>query len=295
MPEEITYRESNLIENRIFHIRGVPVMLDTDLAELYGVKTKVLNQFVKRNIERFPNWTMFQINIEEFHSSRSQIVTLNKAKRGQNLKYLPHAFTEQGVAMLSAVLKTGIAIKVSLQIMEAFVSMRKSGLILSKIENRIDAVEKKQIEFDQKIDKVFSALENADPIPKQGIFFNGQIFDAYKFVSDIIRSAKHSIILIDNYIDENTLALLSKRNKNVEAIIYSEKSNPILKNDFTKFAEQYPPVKFLTLKNNHDRFLIIDKKEMYHIGASLKDLGKKLFAFSRMDAETKRMMDVVGV
>ncbi len=294
MPEEIKFYDTNFIENKIFHIRRVPVMLDSDLAELYGVKTKVLNQFVKRNIERFPNWTMFQLNIDEYNNSRSQFVTLNKPKRGQNLKYLPYAFTEQGVAMLSAVLKTDIAIKVSLQIMEAFVSMRKSGLILRKIENRIDAVEKKQIVFDQKIDKVFSALENADPIPKQGIFFNGQIFDAYKFASDIIRSAKKSIILIDNYIDENTLALLSKRGKLVEAIIYSEKPTNVLLKDFSKFAEQYEPVKFLILKNNHDRFLIIDKKEMYHIGASLKDLGKKLFAFSRMDAETKRLLEVVG-
>ena len=294
MPEELSFNESSFIENKIFTIRGVPVMLDRDLAELYQVETKALNQSVKRNIERFPNWTMFQINIDEYNVSRSQIVTLNKRGRGQNLKYLPYAFTEQGVAMLSAILKSDIAIKVSLQIMEVFVSMRKSGLILSKFENRIELVEKKQIEFDLKIDKVFTALENAAPIPNQGIFFNGQIFDAYKFVSDIIRSAKQSIILIDNYTDENTLALLSKRGKNVEAIVYSEKSNPILKNDFAKFAEQYPPVKFLTLKNNHDRFLIIDKKEMYHIGASLKDLGKKLFAFSRMDAETKRLLDVVG-
>ena len=293
MPEEITYKESNLIENRIFHIRGVPVMLDTDLANIYGVQTKTLNQAVTRNKERFPDYFLFQISNEEWENLRSQNVTSRQAHGGR--RYLPFAFTEQGVAMLSAILKSPRAISISIQIINAFVSMRKYGCFINNIPLKVEKLEIKQFELDKKIDKIFTALENADPIPNQGIFFNGQIFDAYKFVSDVIKSAKKSIILIDNYIDENTLAILSKKGKNVEAIVYSEKSNPLLNNDFAKFAEQYPPVKFLTLKNNHDRFLIIDKKEMYHIGASLKDLGKKLFAFSRMDAETKRLLEVVGV
>ena len=294
MPEEITHKESNLIENRIFHIRGVPVMLDSDLAELYGVPPKRLNEQVQRNYKRFPNHFMFKLTPEEWEFLRSQIATLEKG-RGQHKKYFPFVFTEQGVAMLSAVLKSDTAINVSIQIIDAFIKLRKQTFQLEWFNYRLDKMEEKLMVNDHKFHKIFHLLEKADPICTQGIFFNGQIFDAYKFASDIIRSAKKSIILIDNYIDKNTLALLSKRGKNVEAIIYSEKPTNVMLNDFSKFAEQYEPVKFLILKNNHDRFLIIDKKEMYHIGASLKDLGKKLFAFSRMDAETKRMMEVIGV
>jgi hypothetical protein len=293
MPEEIIYKETNFIKNKIFHIRGVSVMLDTDLAELYHVETKVLNQAVKRNLGRFPEMFLFRLDENDWHSLRSQIVTL-KGQRGQHRKYLPLVFTEQGVAMLAAVLKSDIAVKVSIQIMNAFVLMRKSGMHLGLFQKRLKTLEIKQQKNELTFDKIFTALEKADPIPSQGIFFNGQIFDAYKFVSDIIRSAKQSIILIDNYIDENTLALLSKRDKNVEAIIFTEKNSQLI-NDIQKHDQQYPPISFHQLKDNHDRFIIIDRKEMYHIGASLKDLGKKLFAFSRMDAETKRLMEVLVV
>jgi len=293
MSDKIPLNESLFIENRIFNIRGVPVMLDSDLAKLYHVETKVLNQAAKRNGERFPNWMMFQITMDEWVASRSQFVTLNKIHRGQNLKYLPYVFTEQGVAMLSAVLKSEIAIKISLEIIQTFVTLRKSGIQLSGFQQRLEFVERKQIDNESKFDTIFQALEKADPIPQQGIFFNGQIFDAYIFASDLIKKAKKSIILVDNYVDETTLALLSKSNKNVEATIYSEKFNPTFKNDLLKFNQQYTPINFCVLKNNHDRFLIIDRKELYHIGASLKDLGKKLFAFSRMDAELDRLLKEV--
>jgi hypothetical protein len=275
------------------------------LAKLYQVETKVLNQAVKRNGERFPNWMMFHITMDEWVASRSQFVTMKPEQeilRSQIVtssqqyggrRYLPFAFTEQGVAMLSAVLKSEIAIKISLEIIQAFVTLRRSGIQFSGFQQRLELIERKQIDNDSKFDAIFHALEKADPIPQQGIFFNGQIFDAYIFASDLIKKATKSIILVDNYVDETTLALLSKSNKNVEATIYSEKFNPTFKNDLLKFNQQYTPINFCFLKNNHDRFLIIDRKELYHIGASLKDLGKKLFAFSRMDAELDRLLKEV--
>jgi hypothetical protein len=303
MSNIIPFNESLFIENRIFNIRGVPVMLDSDLAKLYQVETKVLNQAVKRNGERFPNWMMFQITMDEWVASRSQFVTLKpeqeilrsqivtSSKQYGGRRYLPFVFTEQGVAMLSAVLKSEIAIKISLEIIHAFVTLRKSGIQLSEFQQRLEFVERKQIDNESKFDTIFQALEKADPIPQQGIFFNGQIFDAYIFASDLIKKARESIILIDNYVDETTLSLLSKSNKNVEVTIFSEKFNPTLKNDLLKFNQQYTPIKFYILRNNHDRFLIIDRKELYHIGASLKDLGKKMFAFSRIDAVVESLLN----
>jgi phage regulator Rha-like protein len=189
MPEEITHKESNLIENRIFHIRGVPVMLDSDLAKLYGVPPKRLNEQVQRNYKRFPNHFMFKLTPEEWESLRSQIATLEKG-RGQHKKYFPFVFTEQGVAMLSAVLKSDTAINVSIQIIDAFIKLRKQTFQLEWFNYRLDKMEEKLMVNDHKFHKIFHLLEKADPIPTQGIFFNGQIFDAYKFASDIIRSAK---------------------------------------------------------------------------------------------------------
>ena len=331
------------IENKIFTVRGLPVMLDRDLANLYQVETKKLNQAVKRNINRFPEWFMFQLTYTEWEnlrsqfvtssetvnksenalrfqigtldskssdSPRSQIVTLNEKKdlkedflRSQiatsssdygGRRYLPFAFTEQGVAMLSAVLKSDTAVKVSIQIITAFVALRKLHYQSAGLYQRIEIVEKKQIEADSHFNKIFSALEKRDAIPDQGIFFNGQIFDSYKFVCDIIKSATTSIILIDNYIDETTLALLSKRNPNVKTTIYSEQFNRNQIIDLQKLNEQYGNIEIRKLKNNHDRFLIIDHLEMYHFGASLKDLGKKIFAFSKMDNEVRLMLGILG-
>lgn len=278
------------IENRIFTIRGIQVMIDRDLAVIYGIETKVLNQAVKRNIERFPDTFQFQLSENEYNDySRSQFVTLNdqikntKLKRGQNLKYLPYAFTEQGVAMLSAVLRSETAIKVSIQIMNAFVEMRKLVLGNAGLFQRLDKIEMKQLETDYKFEQVFSALESREKAPEKGIFFEGQIFDAYVFVAELIKKATKNIVLIDNYLDETVLLLLAKRNKDVVATIYTKHINPPLQLDLRKHNDQYPAIEIKILADTHDRFLLLDNKELYHIGASLKDLGKKWFAFSRMD------------
>lgn len=288
------------IGNKIFTIRGVQVMIDRDLAEIYGVETKVLNQAVKRNAERFPNSFQFQLSENEYYEySRSQIVTLNdqsektKIKRGQNLKYLPYAFTEQGVAMLSAVLRSETAVIVSIQIMNVFVEMRKLVLANAGLFQRLDKIEMKQLETDQKLEQVFNALECREKVPDKGIFFDGQIFDAYVFVAELIKNAKTEIILIDNYIDESVLMLLAKRMKDVSATVYTGQINPHLQLDLKKHNLQYPTIKIKTISHIHDRFLLLDNMELYHIGASLKDLGKKWFAFSRMDDFTTGILKLL--
>ena len=269
-----------IIENRIFTIRGTQVMIDNDLAELYDVGTKVLNQAVKRNISRFPEMFRFRLTIQE----KDELVT--NCDRFSKLKHSsasPYAFTEQGVAMLSAVLRSETAVKISIQIIQAFVQMRKIISDHSSIFQRLTGLEYKQIETDKKFELVFDALQQKNTEPTQGIFYNGQIFDAYKFVADIIRKAQTSILLIDNYVDDTVLTLFAKRKKNVSVIIYTRNISKQLALDLKKYNEQYEPVTVEEFKDAHDRFLMIDEKELYHIGASLKDLGKKWFAFSRMD------------
>lgn len=231
------------IQSRIHKIRGVQVILDESLALLYGVETKVLNQAVKRNNERFPKEFMFQITENESNRLRSQIVTSNQ-KGGR--RYLPYAFTEQGVAMLSGVLRSEIAVKVSIQIMNAFVAMRKFITANARIFKRIDAVEQMQLEYkaetNDNFNRIFNAIEFKEIKPKQGIFFDGQIFDAYNFVSDLIRSAKESIILIDNYVDDTVLTHLTKRNKNVKVTILTKTISKQLALNTKKFNEQYPMI-----------------------------------------------------
>ena len=269
------------IENLIFTFRDEPVMVDRDLAQLYQVETKVLNQSVKRNLNRFPEMFRFQLNDKE----RDELVT--NCDRFENIKHSsvnPYAFTEQGVAMLSAVLRSDIAVEVSIQIIQAFVSMKRFISTNANIFQRLDTVEKRQFIADKKIDQVFKALEDKSITPKEGVFFDGQVFDAYLFISDIIKKAESSIILIDNFIDETVLTMLSKRSEKVSAIIYTKQISKQLRLDLTKHNQQYSKVKVKIMPNSHDRFLIIDNKELYHIGASLKDLGKKWFAFSRMDS-----------
>ena len=276
------------IQNKIYTIRGVQVMLDRDLAELYGVENRVLNQAVKRNINRFPEEFMFQLTREEFEIWKSQIVTSNSDKMG--LRKMPHVFTEQGVSMLSAVLRSEIAIEVSIKIINNFVQMRKfinsNALIFQKFEK----IEQKLLSHEQQFEKVFDAIESKDIKPSQGIFYDGQIFDAYKFASDLIKSAKDSITLIDNYIDDTTLTLLSK-NQDIDITIYTHTISKQLKLDLQKYNSQYKPIKIKNFKDSHDRFMIIDEKEVYHIGASLKDLGKKWFAFSKFDIEALSLLD----
>ncbi len=286
--------ENEEIENRIQTIRGIQVMLDSDLAELYQVEVKVLNQAVGRNLNRFPENFRFQLEENDFqilksssknlvHSLRSQIVTL-KNGRGKHRKYLPYAFTEQGVAMLSAVLRSEIAVQVSIQIMQAFVSMRKFLLQNASVFQRLDHLELNQFQTDEKIERIFKALEVSQPAFDMGIFFDGQVFDAYTFVADLIKKAQKEIILIDNYVDESVLTLLTKRAKEVQATIYTKSISKSFQLDLEKHHAQYPEIQVKTFTQSHDRFLLIDGKELYHIGASLKDLGKKWFAFSRMDS-----------
>src|SRR5690554_5229941 len=284
---------SKEIENRIYNVRGKQVMLDTDLAGIYQVETKVFNQAVKRNAERFPENFCFQLTPEEWEVLRSQIVTLN-AGRGQHRKYLPFVFTEQGVAMLSGVLKSAVAIQVSIEIMNAFVEMRKMLISNASLFHRLDNIELKQLQADQKFEEIFKALESDKLHTEKGIFYNGQVFDAYTFVSDIIRSAKSFIILLDNYVDDTVLTLLGKRNANVTATIYTKSISNQLRLDLQRYNSQYPPIEVEIFSDAHDRFLIIDGTELYHIGASLKDLGKKWFAFSRMDIEVGRMLQILN-
>ena len=277
------------IEPLIKVIRGQQVMLDKDLAMLYGVEAKVLNQAVKRNVERFPNDFRFQLTKEE--CLRSQIVTLNE-KQGKHLKYMPYAFTEQGVAMLSSVLRSQTAIEVNKQIMRAFVSMRHFMVNNASVFSRLETIEYHQLEMqqhqqesDKRIEEVFRRLDEGNAKPKQGVFYNGQVYDAYTFVSDLIKSAKKRIVLIDNYVDETVLTLLDKRDNNVSAIIYTQQISRQFQLDIDRHNAQYAPIDVETFRLSHDRFLCIDDY-VYHIGASIKDLGKKWFGFSKMEILT---------
>ena len=270
------------IENKILIIRGQQVIIDRDLARFYGVGTKVLNQAVKRNIERFPEEFCFQLNKEEFKNWKSQFVTSNSDKMG--LRRPPYAFTEQGVAMLSAVLKSDTAITASIQIMHAFVFMRRFLQNNSKIFVEIDSIKRHQIESDKRIDELFDKMDRYKIEDKQGIFFQGQIFDAYAKFELFIQSAAQEIVLIDNYIDLSVLERFSKKRKDVKVTIYTEPKTKLSEQDIQKFNEQYPRLTLKHTSKSHDRFLIIDGITLYHIGASLKDLGKKCFAFEVLDS-----------
>ena len=282
------------IEPLIKVIRGQQVMLDKDLATLYGVETRVLNQTVKRNIERFPDDFRFELSREE--CLRSQIVISNG--RGGN-RYSTYAFTEQGVAMLSSVLRSKTAIEVNIQIMRAFVSMRHFMVNNASVFSRLETMEYHQLEIlqhqqdtdkhieatNKRIDEVFRRLDEGNAKPKQGVFYNGQVYDAYTFVSDLIKSAKKHIVLIDNYVDETVLTLLDKRDNNVSAIIYTQQISRQFQLDIDRHNAQYAPIDVETFRLSHDRFLCIDD-DVYHIGASIKDLGKKWFGFSKMEILT---------
>jgi ribosomal protein S6 len=281
------------IQDKIYTIRGIQVMLDRDLAELYGVETRRLNEQVKRNINRFPQGFMFQLTKQELEEWISQIATSNKEIMG--LRKMPFVFTEQGVSMLSAVLKSDTAIQTSIQIMSTFVNMRRFLQNNASIFQKIESIEKRQISYeiknDSKVDAILNAIEEKGTPQKQHIFYDGQIFDAYLFVSDIIKSAKTSIKLIDNYIDESTFVLFTKRDANVAMKIYTKKISAQLGLDLEKHNAQYPKIEIEKFDLSHDRFLIIDEKEVYHFGASLKDLGKKWFAVSKMDSASLAILE----
>ena len=284
----------NKVESLIRVIRGQQVMLDRDLAELYGVETKRLNEQVKRNIERFPEDFMFQLTKEEFENWKSQFATSNSIVMGARKR--PYAFTEQGVAMLSGVLKSSTAVEANIRIMRAFVSMRHFMVNNVAFFQRLETIEFNQLESnkvqakilahqevqDHRIDEIFRRLDEGMYKPKQGIFFDNQIYDAYSFVSELVKSAKQRIILIDNYVDESVLTLLDKREDTVSAIIYTQQISRQLRLDVDRHNSQYPPIEISVFRRSHDRFLCIDDT-VYHVGASIKDLGKKWFAFSKME------------
>ena len=266
-------------------IRGQHVILDRDLAVLYRVETRVLNQAVKRNLERFPEDFMFQLTKEEFEIWKSQFVTSKSILMGA--RKLPYAFTEQGIAMLSSVLKSQTAVDVNIRIMRAFVSMRRFIATNSQLFQRLETIEYHQLEMkqhqeitDKRIDEVFKRLDANIP-PVQGIFYDGQVFDAYRFVSDLMKKAKKSIVLIDNYVDDTVLTLLDKREVGVAATIYTQRISSQFQLDVDRHNIQYPHIEIKQFNKAHDRFLLIDD-EVYHIGASIKDLGKKWFGFTLM-------------
>lgn len=288
---EITILETQHLQGKIHTIRGLQVMLDRDLAELYQVETRRLNEQVKRNIERFPEEFMFQLSKEEFENWKSQFAT-SMDKMG--LRKVPYAFTEQGVSMLASILKSKIAIDISIKIIKAFVNMRKFISNNSLIFQKLDSLEQKQFHTDEKIEQILSAIEDKSIKPKQGIFYDGQVFDAYSFVSQIIKKAKRNITLIDNYCDETTLTHLSKANSKVKITLLTKNISNQLKLDIDKYNTQYKNLEVKEFKSSHDRFLILDEKEIYHIGASLKDLGKKWFAFSLLEVESFGLMDRIN-
>ena len=272
------------IESLIHVIRDQQVMLDSDLARLYGVETRVLNQAVKRNIERFPEDFMFQLTEEDSQNLKSQ----NVISSWGGSRKLPYAFTENGVAMLSSVLRSKTAIEVNIRIMRAFTAMRSFLMSNAHMFKRLETIEHNYLivnrhlsEHDRKFEEVLSRLDEKDSEPIEGFFFEGQIFDAYSLISDLIRKAIKRIVLIDNYVDDRILKVLTKRKDGVSAIIYTDPRHSQINNDLSRHNAQYPRIEVRHCTNVHDRFLIIDDT-VYFIGGSIKDLGKKIVAFSRM-------------
>ncbi len=283
------------IQSMIKTVRGQQVMLDRDLATLYGVENRVLNQAVKRNVERFPEDFMFQLNKAEDDDLKSQNVTSSWGGR----RKLAYAFTEQGIAMLSSVLRSPMAIDVNIRIMRAFVAMRRFIISNAQLFQRLETIEYHQLEMkqhqeqtDKRIDEVFKRLD-AKVLPTQGIFYDGQVFDAYHFVCDLIRKAKHNIVLIDNYVDDTVLTLLDKRGDGVTATIYTQRISNQFQLDINRHNAQYSPIEIKQFSRAHDRFLLIDD-EVFHIGASIKDLGKKWFGFTLMrDITTNELINKI--
>ncbi|WP_026624752.1 ORF6N domain-containing protein [Eggerthia catenaformis] len=284
MTEEknLTIVDNKEIQNMIYTFRGRQVMIDRDLAYLYNVETKVLNQAVKRNLNRFPEHFRFQLTEEEYENLRSQIVTSSEDNTHGGRRYMPYVFTEQGIAMLSTVLKSDVAVEVSIKIMNSFVEMRNFLLSNREMFARLDRVELKQLETDRKLEEVFNYIA-ANTEVKQNVFFDGQIYDAFSFIIGLIQKAKKEIILIDNYVDINTLNILCKKNKGINVVIATAGKGSLSTKDITKFNAQYPKLLVKTTTDFHDRFLIIDKAEVYHIGASIKDAGKKSFGITKIE------------
>ena len=276
------------IKNLIYTIRGKQVMVDRDVAMLYHYETKKINQAVKRNIDRFPERFCFQLTEEELEIMWSQIVTTSKLEENKyrSKKYLPYVFTEQGIAMLSGILKSEVAVQASIKIMDAFVEMRKfisiNKNLFEKVINIENKMDKKFIEHDKKFDIIFDQLQVEDNI-KQRVFFEGQIYDAYSIIIDIIKKANKKILIIDNYVDDSVLKMLTKKKNNVEVVILTSSKSNIQNIDIQKFNKEYPILKVAKTNKFHDRFIVIDNEEMYHLGASIKDLGKKCFGINKIE------------
>ena len=283
------------IQSMIYTFRGRQVMLDSDLARLYQVTTSNLNKAMKRNIARFPERFCFQLTENEYENLRFQNGISSLTNNYGGRRYMPYVFTEQGIAMLSAVLKSDIAVEVSLKIMDSFVEMRKFLISNQELFSRLDKVELRQIDFEKKIDsknadtdkkleEVFDYIATTKEV-KQKIFFNGQIYDAFSLMVELVEKAEKEIILIDNYVDINTLNILSKKKDGVNVLIVTSGNGNLTDKDIAKFNSQYPKLTVKISKDFHDRFLIIDRKEVYHIGASIKDAGKKSFGITKLEVE----------
>ena len=276
---DLITKDSIRIEDLIYEIRGKQVMLDKDVAFLYNVETKRVNEVIKRNINRFPDSFCFKLTKEELEglSLRSQIATLNKSGNytGMHYKYLPYALTEQGVMMLSGLLRSDIAVKVNIKVIEAFVTMRKY-IASNNYENRISNIETKLIDHDNKFDLVFDKLDNT---VNNHIFFEGQIYDAYSLMMDILGSAKEEIIIIDNYAGKKLFDLLRDIKVNIK--VYSKNFDLEL---IKKYNSQYSNISTFIHNGFHDRFIILDKNILYHCGSSFKDLGVKCFAINRVES-----------
>ena len=295
--------DADAIRARILTIRGVQVMLDRDLAELYGVPTKALNQAVKRNIERFPERFMFQLTKDEVSDLRSQIVTLNvgtslrsqivtlNKRQGQHLKYMPYAFTEQGIAMLSAVLKSATAVAVSIRIMDVFVAMRRALATLAPLLSRIEATERRQLRQEdaqarneERFKLILDAMQDKK-FPPQKVFYDGQIYDAFEQMKRFVRMARRELVIIDPYFADCVLPLVAQKRQGVSVLVVRNSRSRLLHGvDVDRFNAQYGGSLTVRVSDRfHDRFLIIDRATLIHVGASLNHLGKKCFAFSSLD------------
>lgn len=276
------------IKNLIYVVRGKQVMMDSDLATLYQVETRVLNQAVKRNIARFPEKFRFQISEDEYDDLKSQFVISSEEDENTHggRRKLPYVFTEQGIAMLSAVLRSETAVQVSIKIMDAFVEMRRFLASNTLMFEKINEMEVKQLAFqkntEEKFDKIFRYISEHEE-SSQKIFFDGQIYDAFSLLVDLVSKAEKKLVLVDNYVDVGTLNILAKKKSDVEVVVYTVRRTRLSEADVNNFNQQYPTLEVKYTGVFHDRFLIIDDTCAYHIGASIKDAGKKCFGISLIE------------
>lgn len=283
-PSSVTSNATS-IEKKIYMVRGTHVLLDFDLASLYEVENRSLKQTVRRNIDSFPEDFMFKLSRTEANELISRGVSQSVIPLGYNTGGAEmYAFTEQGVAMLATVLRSPKARKVSINIMRAFVEMRHILISNTQVLKRLDRLEMQQMETEHKIEQVFAKLDEKSDNKTQCIFFDGQIYDAYSFICNLIKSATCRLVLVDNYVDYTVLTMMDKREEGVPAVIYTQSIGEQFNLDMAKHNAQYSPIKVFKFNKAHDRFLIIDNN-VYHVGASIKDLGKKWFAISLMNAQ----------